>query len=63
MKDLEISALWFDADQENRFMKKLRQDGKIADTEIALRKKDRAVIWVLAHGIPDTGRDGQLFDR
>ena len=48
MKDLEVSPLWFDTDQESRFMKKLRQDGKIADTEIALRKKDRAVIWVLA---------------
>ena len=48
MKDLEVSPLWFDTDQESRFMKKLRQDGKIADTEIALRKKDRAVTWLLA---------------
>jgi PAS domain S-box-containing protein len=48
MKDMEVSPLWFDTDHESRFMKTLRQDGKIADAEVALRKKDRAVIWVLA---------------
>jgi PAS domain S-box-containing protein len=42
-----FSILWFDDDQENRFMKKIRLDGHITDMEIALRKKDRNVIWVL----------------
>jgi PAS domain S-box-containing protein len=42
-----FSTLWFDDDQETRFMKKIRVDGYITDMEIALRKKDRAVIWVL----------------
>jgi PAS domain S-box-containing protein len=50
-KDLQnhlFSSFWFDDQQETRFMKKIRQDEKIADMEIALRKKDRSVIWVLA---------------
>jgi PAS domain S-box-containing protein len=42
-----FSTLWFDDEQETKFMKKIRTDGHIADMEIALRKKDRAVIWVL----------------
>ncbi|OPX64595.1 PAS domain-containing protein [Methanoregula sp. PtaB.Bin085] len=42
-----FSTLWFDDDQEMKFMKKIRMDGHIADMEIALRKKDRTVIWVL----------------
>jgi len=42
-----FSILWFDDDQETRFMKKIRMDGHITDMEIALRKKDRTVIWVL----------------
>lgn len=43
-----FSSFWFDDEQETRFMKKIRSDEKIADMEIALRKKDRTVIWVLA---------------
>jgi PAS domain S-box-containing protein len=43
-----FTELWFDGDQESRFIKKIRQDGKITDMEIALRRPDRAVIWVLA---------------
>ena len=42
-----FSTFWFDDDQETKFMKKIRVDGAIADMEIALRKKDRTVIWVL----------------
>jgi PAS domain S-box-containing protein len=42
-----FSSLWFDGDQETRFMERIRRDGKIADMEIAFRKKDRTVIWVL----------------
>jgi len=42
-----FSTLWFDDEQESRFMRKIRLDGEIADMEIALRKKDRTVIWVL----------------
>jgi len=42
-----FSTLWFDDEQESRFMKKIRLDGEIADMEIALRKKDRTVIWVM----------------
>lgn len=42
-----FSGLWFDDEQETKFMKKIQTDGKIADMEIALRKKDRTVIWVL----------------
>jgi PAS domain S-box-containing protein len=42
-----LSSLWFDAEQEIRFMKKIRQDEHITDMEIALRRKDRNVIWVL----------------
>jgi PAS domain S-box-containing protein len=42
-----FSTLWFDDDQETRFMKKINTDGQISDMEIALRKKDRTVIWVL----------------
>jgi PAS domain S-box-containing protein len=43
-----FSELWLDGDQESRFMKMIRQDEKIADMEVGLRKKDRTVIWVLA---------------
>ena len=42
-----FSTLWFDDEQETKFMKKIRTDGHITDMEIALRKKDRTVIWVL----------------
>jgi PAS domain S-box-containing protein len=42
-----FSSLLFDEEQETRFMKKIRLDGQIADMEIALRKKDRTVIWGL----------------
>ena len=48
LKNQLFSSLWFDDAQEAKFTKKIQQDGKIADMEIALRKKDRTVIWVLA---------------
>jgi len=43
-----FTGIWFDSEQEMRFMKILRQEGKISEMELALRKKDRAIIWVLA---------------
>ncbi len=43
-----FSELWLDSEHESRFMRKIRQDEKITDMEVGLRKKDRAVIWVLA---------------
>jgi PAS domain S-box-containing protein len=48
LKNQLFSSLWFDDAQEARFTKKIRYEEKIADMEIALRKKDRTVIWVLA---------------
>jgi PAS domain S-box-containing protein len=42
-----FSTLWFDDDQETKFTRNIRMDGHIADMEIALRKKDRTVIWVM----------------
>ena len=42
-----FSTLWFDDAQEVKFMEKINQDRQIANMEIALRKKDRTVIWVL----------------
>jgi PAS domain S-box-containing protein len=47
LKSRMFSSFWFDDDQETRFMKKIRQDEAIADMEIALRKKDRTIIWAL----------------
>ena len=48
LKNQLFSSLWFDDAQEAKFTKKIRYEEKIADMEIALRKKDRTVIWVLA---------------
>ncbi|MCK9632459.1 MAG: PAS domain-containing protein [Methanoregula sp.] len=42
-----FTELWFDGEQEIRFMKQIRQEEKITEMEVALRKKDRTVIWVL----------------
>lgn len=42
-----ITETWFDSGQEMRFMKELRSEGKITKMEVALRRKDRAVIWVV----------------
>jgi PAS domain S-box-containing protein len=42
-----ISSLWLDDLQEARFLNTLRQEGRIVNMEIALRRKDRVVIWVL----------------
>jgi len=42
-----FTGIWFDSEQEMRFMKVLRQEGKISEMELALRRKDRAIIWVL----------------
>jgi PAS domain S-box-containing protein len=47
LSNLAFTELWLDGEQEIRFMKKIRQDGKITELEVALRKKDRTVIWVL----------------
>jgi len=43
-----FTGIWFDSEQEMRFVKILRQEGKISEIELALRRKDRAIIWVLA---------------
>jgi PAS domain S-box-containing protein len=43
-----FTDLWFEGQQEKRFMQQIRSDMKITDMEIAIRKKDRTVIWVLA---------------
>ncbi|MDO9324543.1 MAG: PAS domain-containing protein [Methanoregula sp.] len=48
LKNLLFASLWFDNVTETKFTKKIRHDEKIADMEIALRKKDRTIIWVLA---------------
>jgi len=48
LKNQLLSSLWFDTEQESLFIKKIRTEEKITDTEIALRKKDRSVIWLLA---------------
>ncbi len=48
LKHQEFSSLWFDNEKEVKFTKKIRQEEKIADMEIELRKKDRNVIWLLA---------------
>lgn len=47
LKNQMFSSVWLDDVQETRFMKKIRQDEAIADMEIALRKKDRTMIWAL----------------
>jgi PAS domain S-box-containing protein len=41
------SILWPDSDQETLFLQKIRLDRHITDMEIALRKKDQTLIWVL----------------
>ncbi|NMB78129.1 MAG: PAS domain S-box protein [Methanomicrobiales archaeon] len=43
----KVSDLWLDELQETRFMEALVHDGKITDMEIALRRHDREIIWVL----------------
>jgi len=48
LTNLDFSELWFDARQEIGIIKKIREEGKVAEMEISLRKKDRTVIWVLA---------------
>jgi PAS domain S-box-containing protein len=47
LKQQMFSSIWLDDGHEMRFMKKIRQDEAIADMEIALRKKDRTMIWAL----------------
>ena len=47
-KGQKFSSLWFDEETQKRFIKNLNGEKHIADMEIALRKKDRTVIWVLA---------------
>jgi len=44
---LDFGDLWFDSKQEVAAIKKIRDQGTIAEMEVALRKKDRTVIWVL----------------
>ena len=43
-----IASLWFDEEIEKRFLKTLADEKHVADMEIALRRNDRTVIWVLA---------------
>ncbi len=47
LKQQYFSSLMLDVEQESRFMKSIRQDEKITDIEIALRRKDRTVVWVM----------------
>lgn len=44
---LDFGDLWFDSKQEVAAIKKIRDEGTIAEMEVALRKNDRTVIWVL----------------
>jgi len=46
--DVDFGDLWFDARQEVEVIKKIRDEGKITEMEIPLRKRDRTVIWALA---------------
>jgi len=47
LKGQSFSVCWIDHEEENRFMKKLLAEEKITDMELALRKKDRSMIWVI----------------
>jgi len=47
LKQQPFSSLTLDVEQESRFIKTIRRDEKIADMELALRRKDRTVIWVM----------------
>lgn len=47
LKQQPFSSLMLDVEQESRFLKTIRQDEMIADMEVALRRKDRTVIWVI----------------
>jgi len=47
LKQQPFSSLMLDVEQESRFLKRIRQDEKITDMEVALRRKDRTVIWVI----------------
>lgn len=47
LRGLDFGDLWFDSQQEVAAIKKIRDEGTIAEMEVALRKKDRTVIWVL----------------
>jgi PAS domain S-box-containing protein len=47
LKQQPFSSLMLDMEQELRFIKRIRQDEKITDMEIPLRRKDRTVIWVM----------------
>jgi len=42
-----FSSLMIDVDQESRFIRKIQKEDIITDMEIALRRKDRTVIWVM----------------
>jgi PAS domain S-box-containing protein len=48
LKGQALSPLWFDGEIRERFVKDLNENRRINDREIALRRKDRNVIWVLA---------------
>jgi PAS domain S-box-containing protein len=48
-KGQNFSSLWFDEENERRFIKKLVGEKHVADIEVAVRRKDRTVIWVLAN--------------
>lgn len=48
LRGQNIVPLWFDEEIEKRFLKTVGDEKHVADMEIALRRKDRNVIWVLA---------------
>jgi PAS domain S-box-containing protein len=48
LADKDFNEFWFDDKQELDFIRKLRQEKKVRELEVALRKKDRTVIWVIA---------------
>ena len=48
LQALPFPAVWFDDGKENQFMKALETEKRVVDWEIQLRRKDRAVVWVLA---------------
>jgi len=48
LRTMDFASLWFDQGQAGAFLKALREERRVADMEIELRKKDRTVVWLLA---------------
>ncbi|MFA4876035.1 MAG: PAS domain-containing protein [Methanoregula sp.] len=59
LKQHPFFDLMLDVEQESRFMKRLRQDERIANLEIALRRKDRIVIWAMVTA--SMAKDGMVI--